>query len=584
MPTLTPTDAQRELAEEDGSRLVEACPGAGKTRAIVARFVRQARRGDRRGVALLSFTNAAVDEVSIRCSAEPATLAVPNFLGTFDSFINRFLVAPAYVHRLGQYPRFTESWAAVRTSGVSIDGMTTGVEYDLDWFSIDAEMTASLIPGRISGKFGNYLRAHYPDSIDAINAAATKTLRRLVMQRGLVSASASRALAVRVASDERRATCGELLAARFREVIVDEAQDCGSEEIMVLRLLREFEVDVVAVADLDQSIYEFRNADPSEVRGFADDLSVGTRLDGNFRSTPAICALNRSLRHGQEPDEPCGPFKHLDWPVFVTAFDTLDQLPQRIREILAIHDIPIASVHVIAHKTADARAAAAATSADEPSSTRKSLRFAAAALAIRPEQGDTRKRRNALVSAERAMLELVVHDGHDEHSVESLREALGIDPRWLRSSVLRVCSAVDPRTESRSSYAVGLRQQVQALDWPVHLELKALNHQLAAAPADDWNELMAGDHEDELAWGTVHSVKGAQFDAVALVIPEGLVGDSEGRTPLDLWEQGIDGEGRRVLYVGASRAERVQILAVHAGHFDRVSDILDRDGVPREVV
>lgn len=77
-----PTEAQRELIELDGSRFVEACPGSGKTKAIVARYERLAGLGQRRGIALLSFTNAAVDEVTARCS-DPTVLVSPNFVGTF---------------------------------------------------------------------------------------------------------------------------------------------------------------------------------------------------------------------------------------------------------------------------------------------------------------------------------------------------------------------------------------------------------------------------------------------------------------------------------------------------------------------
>ncbi|MBK7623000.1 MAG: UvrD-helicase domain-containing protein [Kineosporiaceae bacterium] len=56
------SDAQRALVETPGSLFVEACPGAGKTRAIVGRFLRRVHEEPRKGVALLSFTNAAVDE------------------------------------------------------------------------------------------------------------------------------------------------------------------------------------------------------------------------------------------------------------------------------------------------------------------------------------------------------------------------------------------------------------------------------------------------------------------------------------------------------------------------------------------
>ena len=64
-------------------------PGAGKTRAIVARYLSRVEQEPRKGIALLSFTNAAIDEVKGRCGDMPDALKAPHFVGTFDSFINR---------------------------------------------------------------------------------------------------------------------------------------------------------------------------------------------------------------------------------------------------------------------------------------------------------------------------------------------------------------------------------------------------------------------------------------------------------------------------------------------------------------
>jgi superfamily I DNA/RNA helicase len=44
----------------------------------------------------------------------------------------------------------------------------------------------------------------------------------------------------------------------------------------------------------------------------------------------------------------------------------------------------------------------------------------------------------------------------------------------------------------------------------------------------------------------------------------------------------VDGEGRRVLYVGASRAERLLIVAAHESVSNAVKAQMDVDGVPTE--
>lgn len=85
--------AEQKSALELNVRLVEACPGAGKTRAIVQRYKLRADTSDR-GVALLSFTNAAIDEATARSSDRPDLLRAPHFVGTFDTFLHRYIVTP----------------------------------------------------------------------------------------------------------------------------------------------------------------------------------------------------------------------------------------------------------------------------------------------------------------------------------------------------------------------------------------------------------------------------------------------------------------------------------------------------------
>lgn len=87
---------QQALVDAAGDTFVEACPGAGKTRAIVVRFIRRSLEEPRKGIALLSFTNAAIDEARRRCLGRPQLLNVPHFVGTFDGFINRFITSPIY--------------------------------------------------------------------------------------------------------------------------------------------------------------------------------------------------------------------------------------------------------------------------------------------------------------------------------------------------------------------------------------------------------------------------------------------------------------------------------------------------------
>lgn len=571
MTSWVPTDAQHELIESDGSRFVEACPGSGKTRAIVARYERLTASRARRGVALLSFTNAAVDEVTARCS-DPTTLGPPNFVGTFDSYINRFITGPYVATTLGSYPRFIDSWASIPGATVRPHAMKPWLEFKLDWFDWTESGGFELDPRRVTGPYRNALLSEYASDSPAIDEAAAERRKQLVRQRLIVSCASSRYIAKHLLSDAASAGgWGKLLGSRFAEVIVDEAQDCGVEELRVLQCLVDEQVNVTLVADLDQAIYEFRRARPDDVRAFSDQIPSGTSLTGNFRSSPAICLAAGVLRFGSHQDVAVGPNQTTDWPVQVIDFSTLGEVAPSLRALLEDHGLASEDCKVLAHRRSDAAGASGAAVSNAAGGS-KVLRIARAHLVLRADPNPV-SWRQAIVGTERVMTEVASPPAStDLDHVATLAERLGVSDRWLRSASLRLLHGAKPEL-GRAPYALELRRIIQGLDWPSSVELTNLGNKLATPPQAGWNEL-AIDPPVSIPYGTIHSAKGQEFDAVALVIPQQLFRDTDGKTCLDLWEDGIDGESRRVLYVGATRARRLLIVAAHTSHADRVRSLL----------
>lgn len=77
---------------------VAACPGSGKTTVLLAKLK---LLGDRMplengaGICVLSHTNVAVDEIKTRLSSYASKLlGYPNFIGTIQSFVDRFVTMP----------------------------------------------------------------------------------------------------------------------------------------------------------------------------------------------------------------------------------------------------------------------------------------------------------------------------------------------------------------------------------------------------------------------------------------------------------------------------------------------------------
>jgi DNA helicase II / ATP-dependent DNA helicase PcrA len=82
------------------SRDVVACPGSGKTTALLAKILILSKKmpfEDGRGICVLTHTNVAIDEIKQRAgSAADSLFQYPNFFGTIQSFVHQFLTIPAY--------------------------------------------------------------------------------------------------------------------------------------------------------------------------------------------------------------------------------------------------------------------------------------------------------------------------------------------------------------------------------------------------------------------------------------------------------------------------------------------------------
>ena len=77
---------------------IVACPGSGKTTVLLAKLVILSNRmpfDDGRGICVLTHTNVAIDLIKEKLGAEASKLFVyPNFFGTIQSFVDKFLAIP----------------------------------------------------------------------------------------------------------------------------------------------------------------------------------------------------------------------------------------------------------------------------------------------------------------------------------------------------------------------------------------------------------------------------------------------------------------------------------------------------------
>ncbi len=118
------------------------------------------------------------------------------------------------------------------------------------------------------------------------------------MEAGLAASSTFSDL---VARTNKLLEDGVELRSRFRHILVDENQDTNPQQDALLKNLQKANPGstLLAVGDINQSIYAFRNAEPRVFREFRETVADGgghaVDLLENFRSRPEILAAAEAL-------------------------------------------------------------------------------------------------------------------------------------------------------------------------------------------------------------------------------------------------------------------------------------------------
>lgn len=577
------TVEQLNLAQHAAEAFVQACPGAGKTRTIVARLAKIAETlPPRKGVAVLSFTNSAVDEFRTRCLKYGCQqfLRLPSFVGTFDGFVRHFIVMPGGIPESGQRPIIVDSWESF---GIEIrlarNDAFRGDGVPLDLF--DAA-TNEIDPGKIKH---NGLRAHVELHRARYVAIATQR-RNSLLQAGYMSAADARARArVFIRDGARSDALARALAARFQEVIVDEAQDCDPFDLEVVRWLRGAGIRVTVVSDIDQSIYAFRGSDPVGLRALREEYEAANRLGltGNFRSAPAICNFAGTLRGAGNADQSLGDYRASPQPVVMLTYQgtVSDAIGNKLLQQIEAAGHERESVMILAHGENDARRAAGDKFTDGEGKS-KIEAVARAVSRFWASDATPKSREDTLRRLEGQLLDAMELRQENEHVSRAMKR-LSINPRQFRRQAMGFVMAL-PKTcpegdEHRDAWIECVREQIERHGFQMP-QGKTLRGIFRKPSQDDWLRLLEAPATLNLPSATIHDAKGRQYKAVCVVIPPcrkrrttALIGSWEDRSEL---------EAKRVIYVGATRAEGFLAVAVPREFADRCVAVLQAGNVAFE--
>ena len=298
-----PTEQQKEaIFTEELEFLLRASPGSGKTWTSCRRFIWRGTNWHHKvgGLALLSFTNTAIREfyeATIKVGKRKL-LSNPNYVGTFDSFVERFIITP-FGHLLTESDRRPKLFLGPRPGDWKNKKL-------LAWTDTKSKQNRpvpawEIIPFPLDGKY----------TFRASNRFGGKTLDfkwnnpvNEFFKQGFYTHAQRVYLACRILFERHH--IADCLARRFPEVIVDEAQDTNIWLLILLNFLREKGMKVTLVGDPDQCIFEFSMADATSLPELQKKWKIPEMpLSRSFRCNNPIAASVRNIS-GNTDFEGCG--------------------------------------------------------------------------------------------------------------------------------------------------------------------------------------------------------------------------------------------------------------------------------------
>jgi len=288
-------DQRRKVLKCVDSVDVQACPGSGKTTVVIAKLIILAHRWPERhrGICVLSHTNVARAEIQNRIHGTSAAsiLGYPHFVGTIQSFVDRFLGTAAAIAKFGKRPIVIDSeWA-----GRSANRFLADRSYSTaaNWLKCRPNSADKIVYGlrfegpelRVVSDGGN---------LTADDTKSCKDLSRLketLAKRGIYGYPDMFALAEWYLGQSPRMK--EVLSWRFPFVLLDEMQDTNDKQWRVLSsVFDEQSVTIQRFGDGNQAIFDGSGVG-SAVSGFP--MTGALPMDTSYRFSNRIALAVRSV-------------------------------------------------------------------------------------------------------------------------------------------------------------------------------------------------------------------------------------------------------------------------------------------------
>lgn len=330
-------DESKEFIKCLTSKDIQACPGAGKTTSLVAKLDILSNSmpfADNSGVLVLTHTNVAVDEIKKKLGANAQkVLGYPNHVGTFQSFVNKYLAIPMYVKLFGKKPE-------------RIDSDIFYLRFQ-DRFDKVNQFHRNWLQERANEKYVNVLRFIEDLTIDdnflqyngkniiTSHSGMFSAIRSIayipysLLQDGYLTYDLCYDLAIEYL--KKYPTIIEVFQKRFRYIFVDEAQDTEDKQFQILNTLFHNSI-VQRIGDNNQAIFNFsgQKGEGWQIKDDFIEIKNTKRLSKPISEQVIKVALNPQELNGNDAVT-------IQPTIFV--FDNIEDVIPRFSELIVEHGL-----------------------------------------------------------------------------------------------------------------------------------------------------------------------------------------------------------------------------------------------------
>ncbi|MBR6996228.1 MAG: ATP-dependent helicase [Ruminococcus sp.] len=313
-------DDAKEVIRFWGSTDVAACPGSGKTTVLLAKLKLIADRmplENGSGICVLSHTNVAVDEIKAKLSSvADKLLSYPNFIGTIQSFVDKYVTMQYIRGRCKTNLQFVsdKEYAHYLYKLIWRDKSRNSPYYSLRYYIrkriqagnsqyTNEEKYYQNIVFKQDGIYHQGIKLAGPLS-DSYKQYK-KAKQNLLINEGMLLYSDTYVYA-NEAIDALSKDYTDLFSKRFKYIFIDEYQDCDANQRLALeKIFDASQCRVIRIGDSDQAIYNGLNGSSDWIPQ-SNCMSIASSCRYSQEIANILSPLRKNGKRIDTSSGPCG--------------------------------------------------------------------------------------------------------------------------------------------------------------------------------------------------------------------------------------------------------------------------------------